>query len=263
MDQYENPPAVTADPGANVTDLLVERVCQTPDQPLFAVPENGGWRDITAAEFLTQVKAVAKGLIAAGIEPGDKIGLMCHTRYEWTLIDFATWFAGAVLVPIYETSSPAQVQWNLSDSGATAIIVETADHFARFDEIHADLPLVTRVWQVDLGDLDKLAATGGAVSDDEVERRRNLAQGSDLATLIYTSGTMGRPKGCVLTHSNFVELSRNAAVSMADVLAPGSSTLLFVTTAHVYARFISVLSVHGGVKVGHESNTKNLLPALG
>ncbi|NQX33520.1 AMP-dependent synthetase/ligase [Herbiconiux sp. VKM Ac-2851] len=263
MDQYENPAVVAADPGANVTDLLVERVRKAPDQPLFAVPENGGWRDITAAEFLTQVKAVAKGLIAAGIEPGDKIGLMCHTRYEWTLIDFATWFAGAVLVPIYETSSPAQVQWNLSDSGATAIIVETADHFARFDEIHADLPLVTRVWQVDLGDLDKLAATGGAVSDDEVERRRNLAQGSDLATLIYTSGTMGRPKGCVLTHSNFVELSRNAAVSMADVLAPGSSTLLFVTTAHVYARFISVLSVYSGVKVGHESNTKNLLPALG
>ncbi|MCS5713321.1 long-chain fatty acid--CoA ligase [Herbiconiux sp. CPCC 205716] len=263
MDQYENPAVVEADPEANVTDLLVDRVRQTPDQPLFAVPENGGWRDITAAEFLTQVKAVAKGLIAAGIEPGDKIGLMCHTRYEWTLIDFATWFAGAVLVPIYETSSPAQVQWNLSDSGATAIIVETADHFARFDEIHADLPLVTRVWQVDLGDLDKLASTGGAVSDDEVERRRNLARGSDLATLIYTSGTMGRPKGCVLTHANFVALSRNAAVSMADVLAPGSSTLLFVTTAHVYARFISVLSVHGGVKVGHESNTKNLLPALG
>jgi long-chain acyl-CoA synthetase len=263
VDQYVNPPVVAPDPEANVTDLLVERVRQTPDQPLFAVPENGGWRDISAAEFLRQVTAVAKGLIAAGIEPGDKIGLMCHTRYEWTLIDFATWFAGAVLVPIYETSSPAQVQWNLSDSGATAIILETADHFARFDEVHADVPLVTRVWQVDLGDLDKLAESGGAVSDEEVERRRNLAKGSDLATLIYTSGTMGRPKGCILTHSNFVELSRNAAVSMADVLAPGSSTLLFVTTAHVYARFISVLSVHGGVKVGHESNTKNLLPALG
>ncbi|MFB2556306.1 AMP-dependent synthetase/ligase [Herbiconiux liangxiaofengii] len=263
MDQYVNPPVVVADPEANVTDLLVERVRLAPDQPLFAVPDDGLWRDISAAEFLAQVTAVAKGLIAAGIEPGDKIGLMCHTRYEWTLIDFATWFAGAVLVPIYETSSPAQVQWNLSDSGATAIILETADHFARFDEVHADVPLVTRVWQVDLGDLDKLAQSGGAVSDEEVERRRNLAKGSDLATLIYTSGTMGRPKGCILTHSNFVELSRNAAVSMADVLAPGSSTLLFVTTAHVYARFISVLSVYAGVKVGHESNTKNLLPALG
>ncbi|MCS5722798.1 AMP-dependent synthetase/ligase [Herbiconiux sp. CPCC 203407] len=263
MDQYFVPPVVTADPQANVTDLLIERVRLTPDDALFAVPEGAGWRDITAAEFLTQVRAVAKGLIAAGIEPGDKIGLMCKTRYEWTLIDFATWFAGAVLVPIYETSSPAQVQWNLSDSGATAIIVETADHFSKFDEIHPDLPNVTRVWQVDLGDLDKLASSGGAVSDDEVERRRNLAVGSDLATLIYTSGTTGRPKGCILTHSNFVELSRNAAVAMKDVVAPGASTLLFITTAHVFARFISILSVHGGVKVGHQADTKQLLPALG
>ncbi|WP_291041427.1 AMP-dependent synthetase/ligase [Herbiconiux sp.] len=263
MDQYFVPPVVTADPQANATDLLIERVRLTPDDALFAVPEGAGWRDITAAEFLTQVRAVAKGLIAAGIEPGDKIGLMCKTRYEWTLIDFATWFAGAVLVPIYETSSPAQVQWNLSDSGATAIIVETADHFSKFDEIHPDLPNVTRVWQVDLGDLDKLASSGGAVSDDEVERRRNLAVGSDLATLIYTSGTTGRPKGCILTHSNFVELSRNAAVAMKDVVAPGASTLLFITTAHVFARFISILSVHSGVKVGHQADTKQLLPALG
>ncbi|TAJ46690.1 MAG: long-chain fatty acid--CoA ligase [Herbiconiux sp.] len=263
MDQYFVPPVVTADPEANATDLLIERVRLTPDNPLFAVPDGDGWRDVTAAEFLTQVRAVAKGLIASGIEPGDKIGLMCKTRYEWTLIDFATWFAGAVLVPIYETSSPAQVQWNMSDSGATAVILETADHFARFDEVHADLPLVTRVWQVDLGDLDKLAAAGGAVSDEEVERRRSLAKGSDLATLIYTSGTMGRPKGCILTHSNFVELSRNAAVVMSDIVKPGASTLLFITTAHVFARFISILSVHGGVKVGHQADTKQLLPALG
>src|SRR6478609_4061976 len=219
VDQYFVPPVVTADPEANTTDLLIERVRLTPDEPLFAVPDGAGWKDVSAADFLAQVKAVAKGLVASGIEPGDKIGLMCKTRYEWTLIDFATWFAGAVLVPIYETSSPAQVQWNLSDSGATAIIVETADHFARFDEVHADLPDVTRVWQVDLGDLDKLAASGSAVSDEEIERRRSLAKGSDLATLIYTSGTMGKPKGCILTHSNFVELSRNAAVAMAPILA--------------------------------------------
>ncbi|WP_440710459.1 AMP-dependent synthetase/ligase [Herbiconiux sp. YIM B11900] len=263
MDQYFVPPVVPADPTANATDLLIERVRLTPDEPLFAVPEGAGWRDVTAAEFLTQVRAVAKGLVAAGIEPGDKIGLMCKTRYEWTLIDFATWFAGAVLVPIYETSSPTQLQWNMSDSGATAVILETADNFARFDEVHADLPLVTRVWQVDLGDLDKLAASGSAVSDEEIERRRSIAVGSDLATLIYTSGTTGRPKGCILTHSNFVELSRNAAVSMKDIVRPGASTLLFITTAHVFARFISILSVHGGVKVGHQADTKQLLPALG
>jgi long-chain acyl-CoA synthetase len=263
VDQYFVPPVVAADPEANTTDLLVERVRLTPDGALFAVPDGAGWRDITAAEFLAQVKAVAKGLVAAGIQPGDKIGLMCKTRYEWSLIDFATWFAGAVLVPVYETSSPAQVQWNLSDSGAVAVILETADHFARFDEVHPDLPLVTTVWQVDLGDLDKLAAMGAGVPDEEIERRRSLAKGSDLATLIYTSGTMGRPKGCILTHSNFVELSRNAAVVMKDVVQPGASTLLFITTAHVFARFISILSVHAGVKVGHQADTKQLLPALG
>ncbi|MGA1838602.1 AMP-dependent synthetase/ligase [Herbiconiux sp. 11R-BC] len=263
MNHYYVPPVVEADPEANTTDLLIERVRQTPDEPLFAVPDGEGWRDITAADFLTQVRAVAKGLIASGIQPGDKIGLMCRTRYEWTLIDFATWFAGAVLVPVYETSSPAQVQWNLSDSGAVAIIVETPDHFARFDEVHADLPGITQVWQVDLGDLDKLATAGRDVPDDEVERRRTLAKGSDLATLIYTSGTTGRPKGCILTHSNFVELSRNAAVAMSDVVRPGASTVLFITTAHVFARFISILSVHGGVKVGHQADTKQLLPALG
>ncbi|WP_382306174.1 AMP-dependent synthetase/ligase [Herbiconiux sp. UC225_62] len=263
MDQYYVPPVVTADPDANASDLLIERARLTPDGPLFAVPEGSGWRDITAAEFLAQVRAIAKGLIGSGIQPGDKIGLMCKTRYEWTLIDFATWFAGAVLVPVYETSAPAQVQWNLSDSGAVAVIVETADHFARFDEVHADLPLVTQVWQVDLGDLDKLAAAGVDVSDEELERRRTLAKGSDLATLIYTSGTTGRPKGCILTHSNFVELSRNAAVAMKDVVQPGASTLLFITTAHVFARFIAVLSVHAGVKVGHQADTKQLLPALG
>ncbi|MCS5733534.1 AMP-dependent synthetase/ligase [Herbiconiux daphne] len=263
MNHYSVPPVVAADPEANATDLLIERVRQTPDDALFAVPDGAGWRDITAAEFLTQVRAVAKGLIAAGIQPGDKIGLMCKTRYEWTLIDFATWFTGAVLVPVYETSSPAQVQWNLSDSGAVAVILETADHFARFDEVHADLPLVNQVWQVDLGDLDKLAGAGGAVTDDELERRRSIARGSDLATLIYTSGTTGRPKGCILTHSNFVELSRNAAVVMKDVVQPGASTLLFITTAHVFARFISILSVHAGVKVGHQADTKQLLPALG
>ncbi|KQS22111.1 long-chain fatty acid--CoA ligase [Frigoribacterium sp. Leaf186] len=263
MNEHIVPPVVPADPSANATDLLLARAAATPDEPLFSVPDGtGGWRDITAAEFLTQVRALAKGLVASGVEPGDKIGLMCRTRYEWTLIDFATWFAGALLVPVYETSSPAQVHWNLSDSEAVAVIVETADHFSRFDEVHPELPAVTRVWQVDLGDLDKLAASGVDVSDDELERRRRLAVGDDVATIIYTSGTTGRPKGCVLTHANFVETSRNAAVAMSDVVAPGSSTLLFVTTAHVFARFIAVMSVHAGVKVGHQADTKQLLPSL-
>ncbi|MCX7521493.1 AMP-dependent synthetase/ligase [Microbacterium sp. STN6] len=263
MEEFDAPAAVPADPQANATDLLIDRVALTPNAPLFARPVDGGWQDVTSSEFLAQVIALSKGLIAAGIQPGDKIGLMCKTRYEWSLIDFATWFAGAILVPVYETSSPTQIRWNLSDSGATSVILETPEHFTRFDEVHPELPGISRVWQIDLGDLDKLAAGGVDVADDEVERRRNLANEDDIATLIYTSGSTGKPKGCVLTHKNFVELSRNSAAAMGKVVnAPGASTLLFITTAHVFARFIAVLSVHAGVKVGHQPDTSQLLPSL-
>lgn len=264
MQSFATPALVEANPEANVTDLLVERVKESPDLAIFAVPKgDDAWTDVSASEFLSQVTALAKGFVAAGIEPGDKIGFMCKTRYEWSLVDFAIWFAGGVMVPIYETSSPTQVQWILDDSGAVAMIVETPDHFSRFDEIRADLPKVDKAWQVDLGDLDKLAASGAGVTDEEIERRRNLAKGSDLATLIYTAGTTGKPKGCMLSHSNFYELSRNARLAIPEVVNPESSTVLFITLAHVFARFISVLAIHGGVKVGHQPDTKLLLPALG
>ncbi|MFF2273893.1 AMP-dependent synthetase/ligase [Agromyces sp. NPDC058136] len=266
MTEFSTPAVVAPDPSANTTDLLVDRLAATPDSVLFSLPTaDGGWSPVTTREFYDQVIALAKGFVAAGIQPGDKIGLMCKTRYEWTLIDFAAWFAGAVLVPVYETSSPSQVRWNLSDSGAIAVIVETPDHFARFDEVHPDLPAIRNTWQIDLGDLEKLAASGTEIADDEIERRRKLANGDDIATLIYTSGSTGKPKGCVLTHANFVELSRNAAVGLDEVLRDpnGASTLLFITLAHVFARFIAVLCVHAGVRVGHQPDTKQLLPSLG
>lgn len=264
MKKFVVPAVVTPDPDANTTDLLVDRVAQAPDDALFALPTaDGGWRDVTAAEFHTQVIALAKGFIAAGVEPGEKIGFMCKTRYEWTLVDFAAWFAGAVLVPIYETSSPSQIQYILEDSEAHHLIVETAEHYSRFDEIASDVPSIGHVWQMHLGALDKLAADGTDVTDEAVEARRTAAAGSDLATLIYTSGSTGVPKGVMLTHSNFVELSRNARIAMKEVFAPGASTLLFITTAHVFARFISIICVHGGIKVGHQADTKQLLPALG
>ncbi|HLU62892.1 MAG TPA: long-chain fatty acid--CoA ligase [Protaetiibacter sp.] len=264
MNEIYVPAVVPADPEANATALLVDRVAATPDAPLFALPTpEGGWEDVSTAEFHRQVVALAKGFIAAGVQPGDKIGFICRTRYEWTLVDFAIWFAGAALVPIYETSAPSQIAYTLSDSGATGIILESAELFSRFDEVRADLPLVDKIWQMHLGDLEKLAESGAEVSDETLEERRTRAKGSDLATLIYTSGSTGTPKGCVITHSNFVELSRNAAVAMKEVVEPGSSTLLFITTAHVFARFISILGVHAGVKVGHQADTKQLLPALG
>lgn len=264
MVQFEVPAVVPADPDANVADLLVERVRATPDRALFAVPERDGWRDISAADFQTAVIALAKGFAAAGIQPGEKVGFLARTTYEWTLVDFALFYAGAVMVPIYETSSPSQIQWILEDSGAIALIVESPEHFARVDEVRGDLPLVREVWQLHLGAIDTLTAQGASVEDAEIERRRSLAVGSDIATLIYTSGSTGRPKGCVLTHSNFVELSRNSAKALDEVVqVPGASTLLFITTAHVFARFISILNIHAGVRTGHQPDTRQLLPALG
>ncbi|GAT73519.1 AMP-dependent synthetase/ligase [Microbacterium hydrocarbonoxydans] len=264
MVQFEVPAVVPADPDANVTDLLVKRVEATPDRALFSVPEGDGWRDISAADFQTAVIALAKGFAAAGIQPGEKVGFLARTTYEWTLVDFALFYAGAVMVPIYETSSPSQIQWIMEDSGAIALMVESPEHHARVDEVRGDLPLVREVWQMHLGALDALVAQGASVTDAEIERRRNLAIGSDIATLIYTSGSTGRPKGCVLTHSNFVELCRNSAKALDDVLSmPGASTLLFITTAHVFARFISILDIHAGVRTGHQPDTRQLLPALG
>jgi long-chain acyl-CoA synthetase len=259
------PLVVQPDPDANITDLLIARVAQTPDNALFSVPAaDGGWTDVTAAEFQAQVIALAKGFIAAGVTPGEKIGFMCKVRYEWTLVDFAIAYAGAIVVPVYETSSPSQIQYILNDSGATGIIVEGAEHFMRFDEIRGDVPQVEKVWQMHLGDLEKLAGSGSDVTDADLEKRRSAANGKDMATLIYTSGSTGTPKGCILTHSNFVDLSRNAAVAMDEVVnTPGASTLLFITTAHVFARFISILSIHAGVRVGHQPDTKKLVESLG
>jgi len=263
--QFDVPAIIPADPGANISDLLVERVKASPSRALFAVPENGAWRDISAAEFQREVIALAKGFVAAGVDPGDKVAFIARTTYDWTLVDFALFFAGAVMVPVYETSSPSQIAWILADSGATTVIAESAEHAARIAEIRAEVPLVREVWTMGAGDLDTLRSRGADVTDDEIERRRNLAVGSDIATLIYTSGSTGRPKGCVLTHSNFVELSRNSGEAMKEVMThpEGASTLLFITTAHVFARFISILCVHAGVKTGHQPDTKQLLPALG
>ncbi|WP_292833155.1 AMP-dependent synthetase/ligase [Microbacterium sp.] len=262
--QFELPAIVPADPQANIADLLVNRVKATPSRALFSVPDGDGWRDITAAEFERQVIALAKGFCAAGIEPGDKVAFIARTTYQWTLVDFALLYAGAVMVPVYETSSASQISWIFSDSGATWCIAETEEHAARISEIRSEVPLLRHVWMMDAGDLDALTAEGTGIADEEIVRRRSLAVGSDMATLIYTSGSVGRPRGCVLTHSNFVELSRNAAAALDDVLSvPNASTILFITTAHVFARLISILYIHAGVRTGHQPDTKQLLPALG
>ena len=254
---------VKHDPNATVSDLLEVRFHETPQHELFSVPRtDGGWDPVTTAEFRERVIALAKGFVAAGLQPGDKVGIMCKVRFEWTLIDMAIAYAGAILVPVYETSSPSQIAYVLADSGATSMITETAEMFSRFDEIRADVPGIGSTWRLDLGDIEKLSTSGADVTDKEIERRRNLAKGSDIATLLYTSGSTGAPKGCVITHANFVDTIRNSAKEMSMVVNTEASTLLFITAAHIFARVVSMLAIHAGVRVGHQADTKLLLPSL-
>lgn len=263
MQSYDVEPLVVSDASENITDLLVNRVKQTPNLNLFGIETSPGvWQDQTAVQFETKVKALAKGLIASGIQPGQAVGILSRTRFEWVLIDFAIWYAGAVSVPIYETSAPSQIEWILADSDSVALFVENAEHVARFEEIKSSAPLCRQVFTIDDDAISKLEKLGKDISDETLETRRKSSGLFDLATIIYTSGTTGKPKGCELLHRGFVELSKNATLELPDVVNPNHSTLLFLPLAHVFARFISVLCVHGGVKVGHQPDAKTIAPAM-
>ncbi|NKG22164.1 AMP-dependent synthetase/ligase [Paeniglutamicibacter terrestris] len=265
MQELAVPPMVDTPPQSNITDLLLRHARSAANPPLLVKPgPNGSWIDISAAEFAADAAALAKGFIASGIEPGARIGLMARTRYEWTLVDFAIWFAGCVTVPVYETSSPSQVAWILGDSHAVAAVVEAPRHesVVRQAAHQEGLEKITDIWQMDGNGLDALRKAGASISDEVLEERRSSTNMDSLATIIYTSGTTGRPKGCELTHSNFVALSENAAAALPECVYPGASTIMFLPLAHVFARYISVLSVAAGVRVAHTADVKNLLPDL-
>lgn len=263
MQTYDVAPVVVSDPSDNITDLLANRVKLTPNLNLFAIETKPGvWLDLTAKEFEDKVIAVAKGLVASGIQPGQAVGIMSRTRFEWALIDFALWYAGAVPVPIYESSAPSQIEWILSDADCVALFVENDEHQNRFEEIKNSAPLCRQAWNIDGGAIDQLEKVGKEITAETIESRRKSSGLFDLATIIYTSGTTGRPKGCELLHRGFVELSKNATLEISEVVNPNHSTLLFLPLAHVFARFMSVLCVHGGVKVGHQPDTKNVAPAM-
>ena len=265
MREFSVPAVVEVPRSTNITDLVVRQAAKASNPALFARRDSAGaWVDITAAEFQRDVIALAKGLIASGVGLGDRVGIMARTRYEWSLVDFAIWYAGAVSVPIYETSSPSQVAWNLGNSGAVAAFAESASHenIIRQAAAAENLTALAHIWQLDGTGLDQLREAGANVDDAEVEERRSAHGLDDLATIIYTSGTTGRPKGCELTHGNFVELSENALAVLGDVIPEGSQTIMFLPLAHVFARFISVLTVAAGAKVAHTPDIKHLLEDL-
>jgi len=254
------PPLVEPTTEGSLADLPARNAARSPGRVAFSRRDGERWVDVTAAEFNDQVRAVAKGLVATGIGTGDRVAIMSKTRYEWTVADFAIWTAGAVSVPIYETSSAEQVSWILKDSGAKGIILETPAHEGTVAEVRDELPGLEHIWQIDAGALEELAATGAAVSDADLDAARRDIDRTSVATIIYTSGTTGRPKGCQLTHDNFMALAENAVQRLEQVVSrEGASTLLFLPLAHVFARFIEVLCVSGEAKMGHSADIKNLL----
>jgi long-chain acyl-CoA synthetase len=247
---------------ASLSDVIFRRAAEQPQSVIIRRPAGAGWSDVTAATFKDEVVALAKGLVAAGIGAGDRVALMSHTRYEWTLIDYAIWTAGAVCVPVYETSSAEQAEWILSDSGAKACFAESAEFETMIEAFKDRVPGLEQLWRFD--SMQTLIDGGKAVEDEEITARAGAVKAADLATLIYTSGTTGRPKGCELTHLNLLADVRNAFLGpLAGVTGvPGASTLLFLPLAHVFARIIEVGCIEGGVVLGHCASLTDILPAL-
>ena len=259
MNEITIPPLVPAATAGNLTNLIAERAWFEPERITMSRPLGEGWQPVTAREVDEEVRATAKGLIAAGVQIGDRVAIMARTRYEWTILDFATWYAGAVVVPIYDTSSAEQIDWILNDSHSVGIIVETP---ALRDLVQTVLPSHTRhVWTMTDDVLAILREAGKHIGDDEIDRRRNAVTPSSLATLIYTSGTTGKPKGVQLTHANFLSETGNVAQGASELfLKPGGSTLLFLPVAHVFGRMVQIGAIASGLHLAHCSDPVTRLP---
>jgi long-chain acyl-CoA synthetase len=247
----------------NITDAVVSNAQTHPQRLVISKKVGETYEDFTTIQLLAEITRVAKGLIASGVNPGDRVAIMSRTRYEWTITDYACWFAGAVPVPVYETSSAEQLEWILSDSGAVGIFLESDRHRAVFHQVAGKVPAVKHDWVFDNDDLTTLAAAGSSVTDEQVESARTSRSITDLATIIYTSGTTGRPKGCMLTHGNLA-VEVDAVVDGLPELfkTEDAATLLFLPVAHVFGRAIQVGAVTARVRLGHCPDPKELLIEL-
>ncbi|MFG2312340.1 AMP-dependent synthetase/ligase [Streptomyces sp. NPDC048566] len=255
----------------SLADIPFDNAAAAPGEAVLSrkTPDGDGWIDVSAAEYAGQVLAVAKGLVAEGLMPGDRIAIMARTTYEWTLLDFAAWAAGLVTVPVYPTSSVFQTRWILQDSGAVAVAVESAAQAATLGPERERIPDLRHMWVFDKGHVERLAELGRDVPDQEVAVRRGVLGPDTLATLIYTSGTTGRPKGCALTHGNFFAEVDNAVELLHPIFKARTrdpaSTLLFLPLSHVFGRMVAVACMRARVRLGHAPSlqTEELLADLG
>ena len=259
MNEISIPPLVPAATAGNLTNLIAERAWFEPERIIMSRPLGEGWQPVTAREVEEEIRATAKGLIASGVQIGDRVAIMARTRYEWTILDFATWFAGGVVVPVYDTSSAEQIDWILNDSHSVAIIVETP---ALAELVKTVQPSHTRhMWTMTEDVLTVLREAGKHIGDDEIDRRRNALTPASLATLIYTSGTTGKPKGVQLSHANFLSECGNVVQGASELfLKPGGSTLLFLPIAHVFGRMVQIGSISAGLHMAHCSDPVGRLP---
>ncbi len=263
MLEFGIPALIEIPDDACLADVVFSRAAASPGEVMLRRRTGtGSWQDVTTEQFRAEVSDLAKGLVAAGIEPGDRVALMSRTRYEWTRADYAIWTAGAVSVPVYETSSAEQVQWIMADSGARAVFAESDQHAQVIASVRGQLPELSELWRID--SLDDLAATGAAVSDEQLRERRTSRGAAQTATIIYTSGTTGRPKGCELSHRSLLSGVRNAAHGALPELfeSTGSSTLLFMPLAHVFARIIEIGCLEAGAILGHWPDTATVAAGL-
>ena len=262
MNEITIPAIIPTAVAGNLTNLIAERAWFEPERVVVSRPLGAGWQAVTAKDYEAEIRAVAKGLIAAGIAFGDRVAIMAKTRYEWTVLDFAIWYAGAVPVPIYETSSAEQVDWILTDSAAVAIIVETP---ALVELVKPVMPASCKnIWNITDNALATLTTAGKSISDDEITKRREALKPETLATLIYTSGTTGKPKGVHLTHGNFLSECGNVVNGASDLfLKPGGSTLLFLPVAHVFGRMVQIGAITAGLHLAHCSDITKLPTDLG
>ncbi|MEU3830610.1 AMP-binding protein [Streptomyces sp. SID486] len=269
MREFHNPPLASPPPVGGLADAVFEHARTDPLHiALGRKDDSGQWRDVTAAEFRDEILALAKGLLARGIRFGDRVAIMSRTRYEWTLFDFALWAIGAQVVPVYPTSSAEQCFWMLYDAEVSAAIVEHEDHAMTIATVIDRLPRLRELWQLDAGCVRELYDAGAHLDDEVVHRHRQAVTPDSVATVIYTSGTTGRPKGCVLSHANFMFEADTMIERWQPVFHTKkddeASTLLFLPLAHVFGRMVEVAAIRGRVRFGHQPqlHAAALLPDL-
>ncbi len=263
MQEYTSPGEVKISPDDNLTSSLFEVVDSTPDRPMVAHRVGERFVDWSARQFVDEAMAVAKGLMGLGLEKGGRVSIYCSTRIEWTVLDYAIWMAGGITVPIYETSSSDQVEWIVSNAEVSVLVAENAELKGNYDTVADKLPTCEHVFVIEDAGLEKIKQAGSDVSDEDVRARAAEVTADDVCTIVYTSGTTGRPKGCVITHGNFIWVCEQVESAASDFFQQGERTLLFLPLAHIFARMIQVACIRSGVKLGFSTGIPQLVDELG